>query len=232
MCMHNTFRITKKVVKSFKSVAFYVTLLLVENKKTFSMLIRNVQVSIAEKCKREFVAPKTGSYRSKTKFFGRRIWTWYKVDVGTRVSLWNALHSLNQWPCPALSIWLITPVFPHYVNNFMSSAEHSINLWRNSALHPNRYTRCLSCPRREDCGKHFFGIRSKLSPRISHTPKQTPAIFKDVASLKLNKRSNVAKVRINRKAKKTDQRQPVWQNKSTLQQQVESAEKQQLCCIA
>lgn len=64
-------------------------------------------------------------------------------------------------------------------------------------------TRCLSCLRCEDCGNHFFGIWSKLLPRISHT-RDRLAIF-DVALLK---RNNVAKVRINGTEQK--RRKLIW----------------------
>lgn len=151
---------------------------LLKKKKNFPCYSEMYKLALLKNAKDSLLLPNKGSYRSKT-FFGRRIQAWYKVDVGTRVSLWNALHSLNQWPCPALSIWLITPVFPHYVNNFMSSAEHSINLRRNPALHPDRYTLSVLPAARRLWETLFWNPVKTFTTHFTHTgSKRTPAIFK------------------------------------------------------
>lgn len=154
-------------------------------------------------------------------FFGRRIQTWYKVDVGTRVSLWNALHSLNQWPCPALSIWLITPFFPHYVNNFMSSAEHSINLQRNPALHPDRYTLSVLPAECRLWEPLFWNPVKTFTTHFTHMgSKRKHRLFLRCSTLKekQEKQCGQSENKWSRiKAKKTYQRRSAWQNKSTLQ---------------
>lgn len=158
--------------------------------------------------------PTPAHTRAKHIFFGGRIQTWCSVDVGTKMSSWNTLHLLNQWPCPALSIWLITQVFPHYVNNFMSSAEHSINLWRNPALHPDRYTLSVLPAVWRLWEPLFWNLVKTFTTHFTHTGSTG---YFWCSTLK-EKQCGQSENKWNRtKAKKTYLRRPAWQNKSTLQ---------------
>ncbi len=93
-------------------------------------------------------------------------------------------------------------------------------------------TRCLSCLRREDCGKHFFGIRSKLSPRISHTQDRNEhRLFLRCSTLKEKQEKQCGQSENKWKSEENlSEAASLAEQKYIATQQVESAEKQQSCC--
>lgn len=113
--------------------------------------------------------PNTGSYKGKTKFSLEKE---FRHDV---VLMWEP-----KWACEMNFTYLISGLalrcqygwshrFFHITLTTSWALLSAVLISGETPLYTLIDTRCLSCLRREDCGNHFFGIWSKLLPRISHT---------------------------------------------------------------